>query len=139
MGRDVWKFVPQSVRAHWENSLLLRFPRLVTGGLRGVEPVFKDVTQDILYFEKIHTELKLGDIVEAYTDLMPRVLCPWGCAEHVFNCGELDFEHVFGELVCNARWTLLSARQQQVSMSFRRDYLDGNHVCLLQNEAFRDI
>ena len=135
-GREAWKYVPETVRPMWQNVIQRDFP-MVYYNLDGVDACYKDATADLEKFEKVHAELKIGDIVKAYNGLMPGVLCPWGCSEYVYDCEELKFEHVFNELVWRCEWTELTSSEGMKSMSFRRDFLEGEPCVHLFNEEWR--
>ena len=135
-GRHAWKYIPETIRPLWKNVLVREFPD-VYSNLDDVLSCYDDATEEMARFEKVHKELKLGDIVAAYSGLMPGVLCPWGCSEYVFDCGEVRFEHVFNELVYRGPWTLLEGTEDDRPMSFRRDFLDGETCMHLFNEEWK--
>ena len=135
-GKEAWKYVPETVRPMWKNVVQRDFPT-VYYNLDEIDACYKDATLELEKFEKVHAELKIGDIVKAYNGLMPNVLCPWGCSEYIYDCEELKFEHVFNELVWRCEWSELTSSEGMKSMSFRRDFLDGEPCVHLFNEKWK--
>ena len=128
-------FVPSSFRLHWRNVIVREFPHVFDSEIDCISPCYDDVSERVEKFDRVHRELKLADIVEAYTGLMPDVLCPWGCCDYVYNCDDVEFEHVFDELVWRGRWTCVEKGSK--SMSFRRDFLDGDFCAHLFNSKWQ--
>ena len=100
--------------------------------------VTNEVTDAYDNFNSVRRELKLGAIVGTYQDLIPNVLCPWGCLEYTTKGGSLPFDAVIARFfprMASAAHTFSTQSTLDKLDSARDDFWDGG-ICHLMNDSW---
>lgn len=93
-GDYLWKFIPKNWRRWWIDEIKINNPttyRNIT--LHKPTPFFTDKTDQCRLFTESIESLHLSRLISTInSDVMPDVLCPWGCTEFPHNCGKIEMD-----------------------------------------------
>ena len=126
-GDYVWRFVPEKWR-HWWIESVMEYGMLESVTMDWTPPLFTDITEDIKHMKCALDKNTLTDIMNCCnTYLMPSVLCPWGEAEYIHQCGNLPYDTLLQRYLpkCYIQ-KVNSDKLCQKAFSTREDYFRDN-------------
>ena len=85
----------QRIWRHWWIDSVREIETMMYVTLESPSPIFTDITDKIDDMKSQLDKNTLGDIMQCCNKyLIPSVLCPWGEAEYIHQCGNIPFDTV---------------------------------------------
>ena len=89
--KEAWALVPRNWRGWWLPIIQLLYPgQGIT--LEYPQARVRDVTMELREQKKATEELKIDALLKKWKQMVPIVLCPWGCTEYIDDTGEMYFD-----------------------------------------------
>ena len=103
-----WRFLPLEWRGFWLNSLG-EFNEFSDVSLKSPPSFFADKTEAVRDWKELIGRNELRPLMDACNKyMMPVVLCPYGCSEHIFHSGIMTLDCVWQRFLSRCIIDLIS-------------------------------
>ena len=142
-GESVWSLIPMTWRRWWMECLKVLYP-LIYGNITMSTPVpvVKDVTREKKRWEDELKRETIGALKNAIdSQMMPTILCPWGCTEYVHKCGKLKLDVTYQRYLLKARLKVINKNEWAKVKTCREDFIrwDGDYDTWLMNPSWKIV